>query len=164
MKKVLVISCLLAMAFSAFAAGNLKADDCTVGEAKNNATIKGDFRYYIEKKIVVSDKSASPIKDGDKVYKKRIETKGITDGIVFTAKKGDVVTVVATSGSKTDSRAITVRPFDKQTKKIGSITVPAWNGDSPKLASGTVTIPADGEYIVRGSSGGGMYIFEIDIK
>lgn len=164
MKKFLTISCMLAMAACAFAAGNLKADDCEVGNAKNKATIKGDFKYSVDKGIVVEDKSKSPIKNGDVAYSKRIKTAGVVDGIIFSAKKGEVVTVVATSAGKNDSRTLTIRPADNQTKKIGSLTAPAWNASSPSFTTGSVTIPKDGEYIIRGSSGGGLYIFEIDIK
>ncbi len=164
MKKLLALVCAMAMAACAFAAGNLKADECELGEAKDGVVIKGDFKYFVDSTILVSDKSSEPIKNGDVSYTKRIETKGIKDGIVFSAKKGEVVTVVGTSGSKKESRTFSIRPVDNQGKKIGSMKAPEWNMKSPKFSTGSVTIPEDGEYIVRGTSGGGMYIFEIDIK
>ena len=162
MKKLLTLVCMAAIATSVFAAGNLKADDCDLGTVTSKKEVKSGFTFVPEKGIVVEDKSKEPVKNGDVAYKKRIKTKGITDAIQFSAKKGEVVTIVGTSASKESSRQLSLRSTDG--KKIASLEAPAWNADSPKFTTGTIEIPADGDYIIRSNAGGGLYIFEIDIK
>ena len=164
MKKLIALVCMSVMAVCAFAAGNLKADECELGEVSSSKEIKPGFAYFFDKGITIEDKSADPIKNGDVTYSKRIKTKGIADGIKITAKKGEVLTIVATSSSKNEARFATLRPADKLSKKIGSIKCPEWNMSAPKFSTGSITIPEDGEYVLRGSSGGGLYFFEIDLK
>ncbi len=84
------------------------------------------------------------------------------DAIQFSAKAGEVVTIVATSKSKEEARQLAVR--DAKGKKIATINAPAWNANSPSFTSETVTIPADGDYLINAAAGGGLYIFEIDVK
>ena len=161
MKKLITLACMAVMAVSAFAAGNLKADDCKVGSATAGTTVNG-FKFVPEKGITVEDKSKEPVKNGDIAYKKRIKTNGMRDAIQFSAKAGEVVTIVATSKSKEEARQLAVR--DAKGKKIATINAPAWNANSPSFTSETVTIPADGDYLINAVAGGGLYIFEIDVK
>ena len=162
MKKLLTLVCMAAIATSVFAAGNLKADDCDLGTVTSKKEVKSGFTFVPEKGIVVEDKSKEPVKNGDVAYKKRIKTNGMRDAIQFSAKAGEVVTIVATSKSKDEARQLAVR--DAKGKKIATMNAPAWNANAPEFTSEKVTIPADGDYIVNAAAGGGLYIFEIDIK
>lgn len=162
MKKFLTLTCLTALTFAAFAAGNLKADDLNVGTISAKTEVKAGFTVVPVKGVVVEDKAKEPIKNGDISYTKRIKTNGIDDGIQFSAKKGEVVTIVATSASKDNARQVSVR--NAAGKTVGALTAPAWNMSSPLFSTGTVEIPEDGDYVVRGVKDGGLYIFEIDVK
>ena len=162
MKKLVTLACLVSLTFAAFAAGNLKADDCDIGKFNSKKEAKPGFTFVPAKGISVEDKSKEPIKNGDVAYTKRIKLGGVEDSIQFSAKKGEVVKIVATSSNKDDAREVSLR--NVAGKKIGTLKAPAWNMASPKFTEGTIEIPADGDYVVRGVSGGGLYIFEIDVK
>lgn len=161
MKKLMAIATTMMLAFSAFAAGNLKADDCTVGElaAGKKVTAKGFVINGAQKGGKIEDKSKEPVKNGDKAYSKRIQFKGADGFVEFDVKAGEVVSVVAASSSKTDARAVRIT---NEGKKLADIAAPAWNADSPSFSSEKVTMKTDGKCVIKGF-GGGIYLFEIDV-
>jgi len=164
MKKIFVSAIILAaMSFFAFAKGSVKADDFTVGEIKPGKTLSanGFTINGADKGVKVEDRAVSPVKNGDKVYKKRIQTKSSAGFIEFEAKAGDVVKVTATSASKEAMRSVLFT--DKNGKKLQLIEAPVWNASSPSFTNETFTVPSDGIYHVKGV-GGGIYFFEISVE
>ena len=162
MKKLIAAAALaLTLAAGAFAAGSVKSNDCTVGKYTSAFKVNG-FSFNPVKGIDIEDKAAEPIKNGDVSYTKRIKTKGIDDYISFKAKKGEKVSIVATSGSKDNARVAGV--VNAKNKKIGTADCPAWNMADPKFSSCSIEIPEDGEYKVKSTGDGGLYIFEIVVK
>ena len=164
MKKIIATLILAAsIVAGAFAAGNVTANDFAVGEIKAGKSVaaKGFSLNGAQKGATVEDKSKDGgIKIEDKVYKNRIKMKGADGNIEFDVKAGDIITVVATSSSKESPRAIRII---NEGKKLGDITAPAWNMKSPSYTQGSVTAVKDGKCVVKGF-GGGVYIFEIDVK
>lgn len=164
MKKLIAMASAMLISLSAFAAGTFSANDAAVSDLApgkkvtvNRFTING-----AEKGGRIEDKSKEPVKNGDKSYNKRLQFKGADGYIEFSAKKGEKITVVATSSSKSDARAIRVQGGPKN-KKLGDITAPAWNANAPAFTQGSLEVPEDGTYKVKGF-GGGVYIFEVIVQ
>lgn len=162
MKKIIATIVLAAsLVTAAFASKAIKADDFAIGDIAAGKSVKsnGFVLSGAQKGVSVEDKSAHPIKNGDKSYAKRIKTKGADGFIEFDVKAGDIVSVVATSSSKETARAIRVI---NEGKKLGDISAPAWDASSPSYTQGSVTVLKDGKCQVKGF-GGGVYIFEINV-
>lgn len=162
MKKLITVVSALLLSFGAFAESSFVANDCTAGliEAGKKIIVKDFTINGAQKGGIIEDKGKSPIKNGDKVYSKRLQFKGADGFIEFDAKAGDVISVVATSVSKTDARAVRIT---NEGKKLADISAPAWNMASPSFSSESVTVLTDGKCRIKGM-GGGVYIFEIEIR
>lgn len=163
MKRIIVAFSLAILSFAAFAGGTLKADDCAAGDiaAGKKVVVKGFTLTAPDKGLKVEDKSASPIKNGDVSYAKRIKMNGADGFVEFSAKAGEKISVVATSTSKDKAREIIIT--DNKNKKLSRMEAPAWNMETPLFTEGTFDVPEDGIYRVKGF-GGGVYIFEISVN
>ena len=136
--------------------------DFNLGEIAPGKTVaaKGFVLNGAQKGATIEDKSKEPVKIGDKSFAKRIKMKGADAYIEFDVKAGDIISVMATSSSKESPRAIRIL---NDGKKLGDITAPAWNMKNISVTQGSVTALKDGKCQVKGF-GGGVYIFEVDIK
>ena len=163
MKKIIATIVLAAsLVAGAFAAGTITSDDFNLGEIAPGKTVaaKGFVLNGAQKGATIEDKSKEPIKIGDKSFAKRIKMKGADAYIEFDVKAGDIISVMATSSSKESPRAIRIL---NDGKKLGDITAPAWNMKNISVTQGSVTALKDGKCQVKGF-GGGVYIFEVDVK
>lgn len=167
MKKIIatLTAIAAAMTLGAFAEKYVSANDLDLGSLTSEKVLEDDFviKATPEKGVDIQTQSSdAPNKVGDEVFTQRIKIggKGSAEfrSIAFPAKAGEKVTVIGKSSSKTDSRSANVCSEDGTV--VGSVTVAPY---SQEISSGTVAIPADGNYFVT-SGNGGIYIYEITIE
>lgn len=150
----------MTLSLGAFAAGTLSADDVDLGAIAANKTVKG-FTFVPSKGLSNEDKSKEPININGKTFTRRLKASGADDYISFQAKKGEKVSAIVCSGSKDSDRQVVVK--NAKNKKLSLAVAPKWNMAAPKGSEFSFEVPEDGEYRICGA-GGGIYIFEIEVK
>lgn len=156
-----------AMTMCVFAEKYVSANDLELGTITADKALEDDFTIKAteEKSVEISKHSSenpNTIPTGE-VFTQRIKLGGSGSvdarSIGFPAKAGQKVTIYGLSSSKTDSRVIAV--FAADGTQVGGVNVEPYSASA--ISSGTVTIPADGNYFV-GSKKSGVWVFEIVVE
>lgn len=167
MKKLaILVSLILAVGSFAFAETYVSANDVEKGTYTDVKKLEDGFALNgtADKPVEVTKVGEEKAEYNGEVFTQRFKLGGsgstTARNISFSAKKGQVVTILGLSSSKTDTRSIAVA--DTQGQVVGSVDVAPAAGAVP-LSVGTVKIPADGDYFVY-SKKSGIYIYTIVVK
>lgn len=165
MKKIIaaLTAIAAAMTMSVFAERYVSADDLELATLTEDKALEDGFTIKAtpEKNVEIKQ---SERKAGDDIFTQAIKLGGggaDFRSITFSAEAGQKVTVYGLSSSKTDSRTANVCSEDGTV--IGSVSVNADSGVGGQISTGTVSVPANGNYYVT-SAKSTIYIYQVVIE
>ena len=164
MKKILVISLILAMAFtSLWAEAYISAND--LDGAKITETVEFDGVFLIatpDKHMTIELLDDGREAEDGEIFNGRIKLEGSGKqsqrAISFTAKKGETLKVYSNSSSKTEARTLVIA--DQSGNQVGAITAPM---DGSGVGIAEFSIPSDGVYYLW-SKKSGINIYAIIVE